>query len=126
MKDVELPEVITPEWVSREHVRLLNESGKGNLRLDCRRLRKLDSLTLAWLTRIQSYMEGTGRKLILANLPADLQSDLSQARIPEEAEPPAREKTSVTMRVGDWALRFAGEARNTALLLSESLFWSTA
>lgn len=120
-----LPEEISPEWVSREHGRILREASGSDLRLDCSRLRKLDSLGLAWLGRVQGYQEGMGRRLVLANLPDNLKEDLGKVTRPdpEPAQAPAPE--SLAERVGGAALDLLNQGRETLVLLSESLYWST-
>lgn len=120
-----LPEEISPEWVSREHRRILRDATGGDLRLDCSRLRKLDSLGMAWLGRMQGYLEGTGGRMILVNLPESLKDDLGKVTRPEPeaAAPAARE--SLAEQVGEAALGVLTQTRETLVLLSESLYWST-
>jgi phospholipid/cholesterol/gamma-HCH transport system permease protein len=125
VSEAELPEEISPEWLSREHDRIVRRASGGSLRLDCRRLRKLDSLGMAWLGRLQGYLEGTGGRLVLANLPADLRDDLDKISAPEPSEEPHRVPDPLSVRVGAEAYEFAAQARNTLVLLSESLYWST-
>lgn len=120
-----LPEEISPEWLSREHARIMRRAAGGSLRLDCRRLRKLDSLGMAWLGRVQGYLEGTGGRLVLANLPADLREDLDKVTAPEPGREPIRPPESLAVRVGEAAYDFIAQARDTLILLSESLYWST-
>ncbi len=125
VSEAELPEEISPDWLSREHGRILQKASGGALRLDCRRLRKLDSLGLAWLGRLQGHLEGTGGRLVLANFPAGLREDLDKVSIPERAEEPVRGPDSLPVRTGEAALGFLAQARETMVLLSESLYWST-
>lgn len=125
MKEVELPEVISPEWVSREHARLIREGSDGGLRLDAHRLRKLDSLSLAWLVRLKTYLEGSGRKLVIARLREELRPELAKARLPEPPPGEENDRGSLFLRTGEMAVAFVSEARDTLLLLSESLYWST-
>jgi phospholipid/cholesterol/gamma-HCH transport system permease protein len=123
---VELPETISPEWVSREHSRLLGESQGGELRLDCHRLRKLDALSLAWLSHLQETLEKSGRRLVLTRLSPDLKKDLAKLTLPDpvvgDREPPVR----LAEGLGAGALKLYEELRDTLVLLSESLYWSTA
>lgn len=123
--EAELPEEISPEWLSREHGRILQRAAGGSLRLDCRKLRKLDSLGMAWLGRLQGHMEGTGGRLVLANLPADLRDDLDKVTLPDRTRETPRQPEALAVRVGDAALDFLAQLRETLVLLSESLYWST-
>lgn len=125
VSEAELPEEISPEWLSREHVRIVRRASGGQLRLDCRRLRKLDSLGMAWLGRLQGHLEGTGGRLVLANLPDDLREDLDRITVPEPSREPHRAPESLAVRVGEDAYAFIAQARDTLVLLSESLYWST-
>jgi phospholipid/cholesterol/gamma-HCH transport system permease protein len=125
VKDVELPEVISPEWVSRTHTHLLKESGGGDIRLDFQRVRKLDSISLAWLVRLKSYLEGTGRKLVLTRVPREVEADLAKARLPDPPKEDTAPRASLFERTGTATAAFGVQARDTLLLLSESLYWST-
>ena len=82
-KEVELPEEISPEWVSREHSRLMEDSQGAVLKLDCHRLHKLDALSLAWLAHLQDSLEKSGGRLILAKLSPELKTDLAKVTLPE-------------------------------------------
>lgn len=123
--DAELPEEISPEWISREHGRILHKASGSDLRLDCSRLRKLDSLGLAWLGRLQGYQEGAGRRLVLANLPEGLKADLDKVARLDLKKRESRAPDALPVRVGDAALDFVAQTRETLVLLSESLYWST-
>jgi len=125
VKEVELPEEISPEWVSREHGRLLQDSHGNTLRLNCARLRKLDSLSMAWLVRLQSALESTGSKLVLVNLSPGLKGELAKVTIQEPEAPETRSPGSLTERTGDSAQKLFRQLRDTLVLLSESLYWST-
>lgn len=125
VKEVQLPEEISPEWVSQEHARLLQGSGGNTLRLDCARLRKLDSLSTAWLVRLQGALESAGGKLVLAHLSPELKVDLAKVTIQEPEEPEAKPPVSLAERTGEEALKLFRQLRDTMVLLSESLYWST-
>ncbi|HKP98274.1 MAG TPA: ABC transporter permease [Fibrobacteria bacterium] len=122
---VALPEEITPDWVSREHSRLLEVSGGGELKLDCSRLRKLDALSMAWLAHLQESLEKSGRRLVLSRLSPELKKDLAKLTLPEPEKPEAKEAPGLATRVGEGAWKFFGEIRDTLVLLSESLYYST-
>ena len=125
VQDVELPEEITPDWVSREHSRLLEESKGGTLRLDCHRLRKLDALSLAWLAHLQETLEKSGNRLVLARLSPELKKDLAKVTLPETEKPESKPSPGIAERVGGSAMKVFREMRDTLVLLSESLYWST-
>ncbi|MEO7425977.1 MAG: MlaE family lipid ABC transporter permease subunit [Fibrobacteria bacterium] len=129
VQEVELPEEITPDWVSREHSRLMADAesnGKGGeLRLDCHRLRKLDALSLAWLAHLQDSLEKSGLKLILFHLSPELKKDLAKLALPDSVETQAEPDPGVAFRLGDSTWKFLIEIRDTLVLLSESLYWST-
>jgi phospholipid/cholesterol/gamma-HCH transport system permease protein len=123
--EAELPEEISPEWLAREHARILKQASGADLRLDCRRLRRLDSLGMAWLGHLQGYQEGTGRRLILAGVPAGIKEELGKIVLPESRPEGKLAGDSLAVRVGDAALDFLSQSRETLVLLSESIYWST-
>jgi phospholipid/cholesterol/gamma-HCH transport system permease protein len=124
-KSVELPEEISPEWVGREHSRLLDGAKDGVLKLDCHRVRKLDTLSLAWLSHLQETLGKAGGRLVLSRVSPDLKKDLAKAVLPEspKSEPPP--KVPLPERVGEGAMGLFDQVRATLVLLSESLYWST-
>ncbi len=125
VKEVELPEEISPEWVSQEHIHLLQNSHGCELRLNCRRLKRLDSLSVAWLVRLQNALESAGGRLVLAGLPPELRGDLTTVAIQDQTpadEPPSEGLREIT---GAAAYKFLEQLRDTLVLLSESLYWST-
>ena len=120
-----LPEEISPDWVSRESSKVAQAGRDGDLRLDCSRLIKLDSLSLAWLGRLQDEVAGAGGKLVLLNLPASLKGDLDKVvRLAPEASD-TRRPPSLSERTGEGTFKIQRELRDTLLLLSESLYGST-
>lgn len=125
-RTVELPRELTPEWVSREHARLLDTAQGGVLELDCRKLAKLDTLGLAWLAHIQESLAGGGGRLVLKGLSPELKGHLAKAILPDAPGEESRPPVPFPERVGGAALAFFGEMRDTLVLLSESLYWSTA
>jgi phospholipid/cholesterol/gamma-HCH transport system permease protein len=125
IKEIVLPEEISPEWVSKEHVQMLKEAQGLVLRLDCQRLGRLDSLGLAWLTRLQGALERSGGKLVLANLSHALQLDLAKAKIQEADIPESNPTLGLHEQVGAEAYKLIEQIRDTLILLSESLYWST-
>ena len=122
-QSIELPEQITPEWVSREHNRLV--SGEGGVKLDCRKVRKLDSLSMAWLAHLHETLAASGRRLVLAGLAPQLRGDLAKVTLPENPVSDAKTEAPLPERVGAGAVAFYTELRDTLVLLSESLYWST-
>ncbi|MDB5103839.1 MAG: hypothetical protein JWP91_1528 [Fibrobacteres bacterium] len=122
---VELPEEISPEWVSREHFRLMESSKGGVLKLDCGKLHKLDALSLAWLAYLQDTLEKSGGRLVLSRLSPELKKDLAKVTLPEAEKPDGKEKPGLAARVGESTLKLWVEMRDTLVLLSESLYWST-
>ncbi len=123
---VELPEEISPEWVSREHSRLMEGARDVGLKLDCRRLRKLDSLSTAWLAHLQETLSRSGKKLVLVGLSPELKEDLAKVTLPEFPKEEAKPVPPLPERVGEGAFGLFVEIRDTLVLLSESLYWSTA
>lgn len=121
----ELPEEISPEWLSREHDRILKRAAGADLRVNCSRLQRLDSLGLAWLGRLKGYQEGTGHRLILANLSPELRAELGKAVLPEVADSEPHPSESLVVRVGELGFDLLAQIRETLVLLSESLYWST-
>ncbi|MEO6094562.1 MAG: ABC transporter permease [Fibrobacteria bacterium] len=126
VKQVELPEEISPEWVSREHTRLMEDSRGSVLKLDCHRLHRLDALSLAWLAYLQETLEKSGGRLVLSQLSPELKQDLARVTLPESVPAPPKETQSLAIRVGESAAKVGVEVRDTLVLLSESLYWSTA
>ncbi len=126
VQEVELPEEITPDWVSREHARLMADAKGGEIKLDCHRLRKLDALSLAWLAHLQDTLEKSGRRLILSRLSPELKKDLAKVTLPEPVAPAPKDEPALSLRLGEGAAKFLVEIRDTLVLLSESLYWSTA
>jgi phospholipid/cholesterol/gamma-HCH transport system permease protein len=125
IKEVELPAEISPEWISREHGRMLTGPTGQTVRLDCHKLKRLDSLSLAWFVRLQSSLEHLGSKLILANLSQDLAGDLAKVTVPEPSHREASTPLSLSEQVGESAYKLLHQVRDTLVLLSESLYWST-
>lgn len=127
MKDhsVPLPEELSPEWVSREHANLLNQAQGGVLALDCRKVRKLDTLGLAWLAHLQDSLAEKGGKLVLRGLSPEMKASLARAVQPEANDPESKPHPSLPENVGGAAYALYGQLRDTLVLLSESLYWST-
>ncbi len=124
-KQVELPEEISPEWVSREHSRLMEDSQGGILKLDCHRLQKLDALSLAWLAHLQETLEKSGGRLVLAKLSPELKKDLAKVTLPEPEQDKPKEEPGFAAGIGEVASKLGTQLRDTMVLLSESLYWST-
>ena len=124
-RETQLPEEISPEWVAREHSRLLQNHPAGDLRLDGRRLRKLDSLSLAWLTRLQTTLQASGRRLVLVGLAPELKQELGKASLPDAGTEKRPVPPPLALRTGEGAFKLYQQARDTLVLLSESLYWST-
>jgi phospholipid/cholesterol/gamma-HCH transport system permease protein len=125
-KEVELPEEISPEWVSKEHSRLMEASRGAVLKLDCHRLVKLDTLSLAWLAHLQETLEQSGGRLILSRLSPELKKSLAKLTLPETEPEPVPDTPGLPARLGDGAVKLGVQVRDTLVLLSESLYWSTA
>jgi phospholipid/cholesterol/gamma-HCH transport system permease protein len=125
-RQVELPEAISPEWVSREHTRLMEDSQGSVLKLDCHRLHKLDALSLAWLAHLQETLEKSGGRLVLSRLSPELKKDLAKVTLPETVPEAPKATPGLAGRVGESAVKLGLEVRDTLVLLSESLYWSTA
>src|SRR5258706_8344898 len=125
-KEVELPEEISPEWVSREHSRLMEDSKGAVLKLDCHRLHKLDALSLAWLAHLQETLEKSGGRLVLAKLSPELKKDLAKVTLPEPEVPENKEPPGFAAGLGEAAIKLGSEVRDTLVLFSESVYWSTA
>lgn len=124
-RSVALPAEITPEWVSREHTRLLDGAGSGVLELDCRKVARLDTLALAWFANLQESLSSRGGRLVLKGLSSDMKRRLSEAVFPEAPEADSRPRPGLAERVGESAMAFFIELRDTLVLLSESLYWSS-
>ena len=123
-RTVELPADLTPEWVSREHARLEGTPG-GNLVLDCRKVAKLDTLAAAWLVGLQDALARRGGRLVLKGLAPGLKENLSRIVLPETPNAETPPAAPFAERVGAGALAFFTELRDTLVLLTESLYWST-
>ena len=124
-QSIELPEEISPEWVSREHARMVDGAREGVLKLDCSKLRKLDSLSVAWLAHLQETLAKSGRRLVLSRLSPELKQDLAKVVLPEFPAEPRKVATPLPESVGAGAVKLYIEVRDTLVLLSESLYWST-
>ncbi|MBW8890315.1 MAG: ABC transporter permease [Fibrobacteres bacterium] len=120
-----LPPEITPDWVSREHGRLLDGAGNGPLELDCRKVVRLDTLALAWLAQLQESLSQRGGKLVLKGLSPEMKKRLAHAVLPETGDAEKKPPLPLTERVGESGIAFIVEMRDTLVLLSESLYWST-
>ncbi len=125
VKEIELPAEISPEWISKENGSLLATSAGLTVRLNCRQLKRLDSLSLAWFVRLQSNLEKLGGQLILANLSETLQAELAKVSVSEPGQVEALKPLRLTEQVGDTAYKLLEQVRDTLVLLSESLYWST-
>ena len=125
VKEVELPAELSPEWVSREHAGLLEHSKGEVLKLNCSRLRKLDALSLAWFAYLQETLEKSGGSLVLSRLTPDLKHKLSEISLPEAVAPKPKDPPGLPERLGDGAYTIFVQIRDTLVLLSESIYWST-
>ncbi len=131
-RNIALPEAITADWMSREHAGILAASAGGDLRLDCARLRRLDSLSLAWLAGLHAQMESAGKRLVLVGIDARLKSELAKATLPRKPgvsggrdEMGNERNEKLAYRVGEAAHALGREVRDLFVLLSESLYWSS-
>ncbi len=125
MVEFQLPEVILPNWVVKEHDTLLKNYAGKVLRLNCEKLLRLDSFSLAWIIEFQSALEAKGGKLILVHLAKNLQSDLAKASEPIKAPPETLRTTALSEKIGESGYQLFHQIRDTLVLLSESLYWST-
>jgi len=124
-RPVSLPPEITPDWVSREHGRILNGADNGPLELDCRKVTRLDTLALAWLAQLQEALSRRGGKLVLKGLSPEMKKRVSQVVLPESADAEKPPHTPWAERVGGSGIAFFNELRDTLVLFTESLYWST-
>jgi phospholipid/cholesterol/gamma-HCH transport system permease protein len=119
-----LPETLSPEFVARASRTVQATLDHQDARLDCRGLRRLDSLGLAFFAHLQAQAERRGRSLILESLPAAMRDSLRNARMAGPAPAPFAEPP-VAERAGAAALSLWAELRHMALLFSESIYHST-
>lgn len=130
-QEIQLPEILTPLWVAERHAKLIKNSEGKILRLNCLELKKIDSLTISWFIRIQDSLEKNHGKLILMNLAPELQEELSKARrtknnsSDEDGVKISTSLTDLPAAIGEAAYKLFHEVRDTLVLLSESLYWST-
>jgi phospholipid/cholesterol/gamma-HCH transport system permease protein len=124
-RTVALPPELSPEWVSREHGGLLASARDGILELDCRKVAKLDSLGLAWLAQLQDALTERGGRLVLKGLSPEMKQQLAKVVLPENGDPETPPPAPLPERVGGSAIAILSEMRDTLVLLTESLYWST-
>ncbi len=119
-----LPSEITPEWIAEEHPRLLAGVKDGELRLDFSQVRDLDSLAVAWLADLHRSRENAGGRLILSKVSPQLRPRLEKALEKGEAGTPPQAE-SLAVSIGGGLYSVFDEIKTMAVLLSESLYWST-
>jgi phospholipid/cholesterol/gamma-HCH transport system permease protein len=120
-----LPSRITPAFVARTREGLLAECRSGKtVNLDASSLVDLDSLGIVFLAGLQREAKAHGSDLVLVGLRDEAARRLGQtAEIPvSPALPPA---LSLAEQTGTYALAFFDEIKDSLLLLSESVYWST-
>lgn len=120
-----LPSRITSAYVKQKRDGLLQACYQGQvLRLDASKLTDLDSLGIVFLAGLQREAKAKGGDLVLVGL-----SDESARRLAQTAEiplaPALPPSPSMAERTGEFALAFVDEVKDSLLLLSESVYWST-
>ncbi len=121
---VTLPETLSPRFVAASLRSMQATLVRGDLILDCARLRRLDSLGLAFFAHWNEAAGIAGRQLVLRGMPAPLQPRLEEMPRAQTA-PPAAAPANLPERLGGWAYATGREIRDMALLFSESLYQST-
>ncbi len=123
-QSVRLPAELTPDWIAEQHSRLIREAGSADLRLDLSEVRALDSLAVAWLTDLHRNREKSGFRLVLTRVRPELRTSLDKALLQADKTPPPR-PPSLAVSVGGGGYAIWDELKTMAVLLSESLYWST-
>lgn len=120
-----LPEIITPAFVASTRKELLAGTRSGEpLRLDASALKELNGLAIAFLAGLQRDIQAKGSELILVGLSESFAKSLGQvAQV--SPPPPLPQATPLFEKVGENALLFLSELKDTLLLFSESLYGST-
>lgn len=103
----------------------MSESRGGLLQVDCGSLRKIDSLSLAWLGTLRDAQKASGGRMTLKRLSPEMKARLSQAFVPAEQPPERAVQRSLAVATGESAMGLFDQVRDTLVLLSESLYWST-
>jgi phospholipid/cholesterol/gamma-HCH transport system permease protein len=122
---LKIPETLSPEAVSKLESEARALLKKGDVHLDASGLKTVGSLGQAFFATLHAEAERLGKKLVIHGLQPEAQKRLegipdSQADgKPREAPPSLFEST------GAGAYALMREWRDIALLLSESLFYST-
>jgi phospholipid/cholesterol/gamma-HCH transport system permease protein len=121
-----LPSEITPNWISRNQRALFKQLKKADLRLDCKNLRTLNSLGVAFFTQLHQHADKIGSNLVLKDFPENLKNELTKAgNLLSHREMPSREKQSFFYKIGESTVYTIGSAKDLIHLLSECLYWST-
>ncbi len=120
-----LPETLSPDFTARATRTAQATLGAGDLELDCARLRRLDSLALAFLSHLQAEADRRGRSLTLRGLKPELREALRGIRTPGSGVSERSREPSLAERAGEAALSAGREILSLGLMLSEALFHST-
>ncbi len=120
---LKLPEALTPEAVARLSAEARGLLRKGDLKLDCAGVRRLDTLGLGFLAALREGATASGRKLEISGLAPELEKSL--AEVPPAPAGEARALPGFLERLGAGAIGLWNEWKDVGLLLSESLYHST-
>lgn len=123
---LKIPEALSPEAVSRLEVeaRALLKRGE-DVHLDGSALTRLDSLGQAFLATLHADAERRGKKLVIRGLRPEARERLGAIPDSKADEKPPESPPSLFENAGAGAYALAREWRDIALLLSESLYYST-
>ena len=122
---LKIPETFSPEAVSKLEAEARGLLKRGeDVHMDGAALEKLDSLGQAFLATLNTDAERLGKKLVLHGLRPEVREGLKA--VPAEIEAtPAEAPPSLFEGAGAAAYALGREWRDIALLLSESLYYTT-
>ncbi len=122
---LKLPVDLSPDAVealSTEAAQMLRRG--EDVHVDCGEVKRLDSLGLALFASLRTEAEAAGRELVLHAVPASLTEELGKVP-PPSTQVSAGDAPGLFERIGDGAIALGREWKHIALLLSESLYYST-
>lgn len=122
---LKLPEILSPEAIERISGVAKESLRRGeDVHLDCGALKRLDSLGLALFSSLRADAEARGRELVLHGVPSAAAEALG--KVPGlPADQVDGDSAGFFERAGEGLLALGREWRHIALLLSESLYYST-
>jgi len=123
---LKIPATLSPDTVARLEVEARGLLRKeGEIRVDASDLESLDGLGQAFLAALNTDAERQGKKLVLQGVRPEVREALGRIPAPSKEGDAAASRPSLFEAAGGGAYSLMREWRDIALLLSESLYYST-